>query len=464
MSVLRTVVSKSGSSVAKITRLGAVFVAIPGLLALQGCSIANPLASLPDMDMPFEMQKSSSYSAVDRRIWRINDASRFSGLVIADEPQAAQVARQILEAGGNAADAATGLYFALSVTYPGAAGLGGGGSCLYSAPGALGVEQVDFPVRLPAGGGQVAVPGNIRGFAYISINYGRMPWRDVVGPAARLAGSGAVMSRATQRQLVAARGVSLPDGMTSGGKLVQVGREYRQPGLAATVGLIQGAGAGALYNGDISNVFIADAQKAGGAVTREDMRAYKVRGRAAVRSTFNEKNLFVRDGSDEENNIWKSAVDGTAAANRDMNSGTATDAGSSSFVVADSEGGAVACVVSLGGVFGSGKSSRSSGIFFSSAQDTSSLSNIAVVKHSKVGLIYAAASGGGASGLFKSAAMVAEVPLSKQASLGGAMRNNQSSGFDAVNALYCVGGIADKPRSCRFGTEPASHGYGLMAQ
>ncbi len=97
-------------------------------------------------------------------------AVRFLGGVAADEPRAALVGHDILRAGGNAADAATAVYFTLAVTKPSSASLGGGGVCVVEDIGTETTRALHFLAGVP---GTVpptatrpsAVPGNVRGFS-----------------------------------------------------------------------------------------------------------------------------------------------------------------------------------------------------------------------------------------------------------------------------------------------------------
>ena len=102
--------------------------------------------------------------------------SGFLGGVAADEPRAALIGRDVLSAGGSAADAATAVFFALSVTMPSSASLGGGGVCLAYDNRTKKTEALDFlpraPRAIPAGTPRPsAVPGNVRGFFVLHAKY-----------------------------------------------------------------------------------------------------------------------------------------------------------------------------------------------------------------------------------------------------------------------------------------------------
>ena len=81
-----------------------------------------------------------------------------SGMVVADEPYAARAGATALAEGGTAADAAAATYFALAVTYPVAAALGGGGACIVHDPSSNRTAEIDFPAASPARGGAFADP------------------------------------------------------------------------------------------------------------------------------------------------------------------------------------------------------------------------------------------------------------------------------------------------------------------
>jgi gamma-glutamyltranspeptidase/glutathione hydrolase len=205
----------------------------------------------------------------------------FFGGVVSDEPNSAQVGRDVLTAGGNAADAAVATYFAMAVMMPSTASLGGGGVCLVHWAKDNKVEALNFLTKFPAGGGgavPVGVPGNARGMAALHARYGVLRWEQLVAPAERMARLGAPVSRAFARDLTAAAAVIQQDPVTrrafsqSNGQLVVEGTPWIQDDLAATLGSIRLRGAGELYAGQLGRHFV-DAVRAGnGILSMDDMR------------------------------------------------------------------------------------------------------------------------------------------------------------------------------------------------
>lgn len=210
----------------------------------------------------------------------------FLGGVSADEPRAALIGREILSAGGTAADAAVAAYFALSVTLPSSASLGGGGVCVVHDPVKQETKALDFltgvPATVPVGADRPsAVPGNPRGMFMLHARYGRLKWPQLVAPAANIARFGAVVSRAfaTDLDLVAAPLAAEPEtrrvfGRVDGGGLAKEGDLLRQVELAAVIERMRQHGPGDFYNGPLARQIVAAVNSAGGSLALEDLRSY----------------------------------------------------------------------------------------------------------------------------------------------------------------------------------------------
>ena len=213
----------------------------------------------------------------------------FVGGVTADEPRAAIEAREVLGVGGTAVDAAVALAFALSVTYPVAAGLGGGGACLVFDGPTGSVEAIDFLPRAPVVGGPIAIPGTVRGLAALHSRYGRLPWGYLVSPAEALARRGHPVSRALARQLNTVRETIFRNaeltrmfGDGTDGGVLDEGDQLTQIALSAVLAQIRLRGPGEFYVGQAGVNLVNGARKNGGALTLADMRVTLPTWRNAV--------------------------------------------------------------------------------------------------------------------------------------------------------------------------------------
>ena len=137
---------------------------------------------------------------------KVDVARTTGGLVASVSPPASLVGRDILAQGGNAVDGAVATALAMAVTWPEAGNIGGGGFMMI-APAGGDVVCVDYRETAPAicdsmsftkqenrhDSRMVGVPGTVRGLALAHEKYGKLPWADLVRPAAELARNGFVV-------------------------------------------------------------------------------------------------------------------------------------------------------------------------------------------------------------------------------------------------------------------------------
>ena len=235
------------------------------------------------------------------------------GMVVSGHPIASQVGVDILEAGGNAVDAAVATSLALNVVAPYAGVLGGGGFMLIYRAEQRDVVVVDFREKAPAaatrdmyldadgnavaawsrvGYKAVAVPGGAAGLSLALTDYGTKRWRTVLRPAIRLAARGFPVSSwlhdgiAGSREKLAAHAAVAAILLTPEGEPLSVGARLRQPALARTLRRLARRGAQDFYTGRIADAIADDMAANGGLITRADLAAYRPTVRKPVHGTY----------------------------------------------------------------------------------------------------------------------------------------------------------------------------------
>jgi gamma-glutamyltranspeptidase/glutathione hydrolase len=238
-------------------------------------------------------------------------AAPAQGVVVSVSPPASRAGEAALAKGGNAVDAAVAVGFVLAVTWPEAGNIGGGGFMLVREPGAK-AEPVVFDYRevAPAAATPdlfvkhgrkphltVGVPGSVAGLASAHARYGKLPWKDLVLPAVKLAEDGFVidgwlagsLNNALRRGKAFAelrRVYGKKDGQwAAGDKLVQ-------PELARTLRLIAEKGPDGFYKGEIAARIVKEMAAGGGLITREDLEKYTAKVRKPIHGTYRGYDLY----------------------------------------------------------------------------------------------------------------------------------------------------------------------------
>lgn len=224
------------------------------------------------------------------------------GAVASAEANATRIGVEILQAGGNAVDAAVAVGFALSVTHPSAANIGGGGFMVLrfpdgratsvdyreTAPGAASAdmyldESGELTGQSRVGAMAAGIPGDVAGFWYAHQHWGELEWSAVITPAIILARDGwtldehhaADLEKGVKRMTKAGFEDSAAMFRKPDGSLYQAGDVWRQPELAATLQRIATQGRAGFYEGPFAEYMAEQVQALGGIWTAEDLSGYR---------------------------------------------------------------------------------------------------------------------------------------------------------------------------------------------
>lgn len=236
-------------------------------------------------------------------------------MVVSANPLASEAGLEILRSGGNAVDATVATTFAISVVEPFSAGIGGGGFLLFHNSGTGEIKSLDFRERAPlkatrnmyldnqgnvrpgaSTNGHLAVgtPGTVEGMYELHRRYGKLPWKEVLKPAIRLADQGFTLSSQLKwrslnshknRKPVILKNQAAKAIFTRDGNFYQAGEKLVQKDLGKTLTTIS-QNPRSFYQGSIARAIAADMAKHGGLITLRDLRRYQAKWRNPVCGDF----------------------------------------------------------------------------------------------------------------------------------------------------------------------------------
>jgi gamma-glutamyltranspeptidase/glutathione hydrolase len=234
--------------------------------------------------------------------------------IASESPGATKQAARVLEAGGNAIDAAVVAALVSGFTNPTSSGIGGGGFALVwsardkhatvldfreVAPAAVDARVLDArPVPDERRGQLVGVPGEVAGLFELQQRLGALKWQELVSRAARLAEQGFATESHTASQLEAQKASLLSRSATfrsvylPGGAPAKLGQVLRAPKLAATLRRIAAEGRRGFYEGPVAQDLVSTVKAVGGGLELADLSAYKPLAREPLRVSWDGKEVL----------------------------------------------------------------------------------------------------------------------------------------------------------------------------
>ena len=234
--------------------------------------------------------------------------------VVSARKEASNIGIAIMAKGGNAFDAMIATDLALSVCYPNAGNLAGGGFFVFrKANGEKG--SLDYrekasenatknmfldnngniiPDKSTLGGMAVGVPGTVAGLYEIYEKMATLPWATLVQPAIDLAEKGFVVTKKQENSLNSKRSdfIKVNGKETFYGYKFKAGDTVKNHAIASTLKIIQKNGKKGFYEGPIAQIIVDKVKKTGGIISLNDMKNYSPVWRDLINFKYKDLDVF----------------------------------------------------------------------------------------------------------------------------------------------------------------------------
>jgi gamma-glutamyltranspeptidase / glutathione hydrolase len=239
-----------------------------------------------------------------------------SAMVVSAHPLASQIGVDIMKKGGNAVDAAIATQLALSVAFPAAGNIGGGGFMVIRLKDGS-AATLDFREKAPAAAttdmyldakGEVipdlslkghlasGVPGSVDGMIEAHKKYGTLAWKEIIQPAIDLARSGVVLTEREALWFNQAKANLEKLNSVPPAFLIREnwksGDTVKWLAMAATLELIRDNGRAGFYEGKTAENLVAEMKRGKGIITLEDLKNYKSTWREPLISNYKEYKII----------------------------------------------------------------------------------------------------------------------------------------------------------------------------
>ena len=243
-----------------------------------------------------------------------NKIKDIKAAVVSARKEASDIGISVLNKGGSAFDAMIATDLALTVCFPNAGNISGGGFLVYrTASGEVGSldyrekaplsayekmyldENGDvIPEKSTLGGLAVGVPGTVAGLVEIHSKFGTLPWEDLVKPAIDLATNGYIVTQKQERSLKSKKDdfIKINGAKTFYAQDFKAGDTVKNIALAETLKRISKYGAKGFYQGPVAESLIKRVREAGGIITHEDLIKYKPVWREPLNFRYKNLNIY----------------------------------------------------------------------------------------------------------------------------------------------------------------------------